>query len=128
MQGEKFVMTWRLDGTLAANKTIGFKLPFAITVVALGAVASNNSDATISLGTLADPDGYLLAKVVGDSGTPVVYDKDDWDGALLPSDHIADVDNLHVAADTVVNIAIDYDGATGTAAQNVDIYLVAIEG
>jgi len=126
MQGHKFTVSVHLSGTLAANQLGSFLLPFAATLIAVSAVAQNNSDATLTVGTVVDPDGYLSAKPIGDSGAPVQFDKTDWDGALFTG--VPSVDNIRVAKDTAVAWALDFDGAAGTAAQNVSIIFTFVEG
>lgn len=128
MQGEKFAVSYHLAGTLAANHTITFKFPFAVTFIGLSVGAQNANDATVTFGTTADPDGYMTAQAVGDSGTPNLYDKDDLDGALLPSDHVDGVDNLHIAAETAITFVVDFDGSAGTAAQQLTLNAYFVEG
>ncbi len=72
-----------MPGTLSANLNIRFTVPSDCTLVHVSAVASNDSDATITLGTSADTDGFLAACVIGDSATPVEKGIADFDGALL---------------------------------------------
>lgn len=128
MQGEKIVSSVHVAGTLAANQQGLFVFPFAVTIIALTAVASNATNATITLGSVADTDGYLTSQAIGVSNVPAIFDKDDWNGALLPTAHVADVDNIHVAANTPIAWVLDFDGSAGTAAQHVDISLVVVEG
>jgi hypothetical protein len=128
MQGEKFAVSFHLPGTLAANHTLAFKLPFASTLIAISSVAGNASGATITVGTAASPAGYMTAKPIGSAGVPVIHDKDDWVGALLPPSHVPTVDNVHINAETTINIVLDFDGAAGTAAQAVTIVAYFTEG
>lgn len=123
MQGMRFVVPVHLHGTLSANAQGAFRLPCAATLAEVSACASNDSDATLQLGTSADADGVMTAAAIGDSSTPVTFDADDFDGAL------ADGENpLHLADDTIVTWLLDYDGASGTAGQNVDIVFTFLEG
>ncbi len=123
MQGNHLVYTWHIPGTLAANASIVFTTPFNLSLEKVSAVASNDSDATLKIGTSADDDGYLPASTIGDSGTPVVFSRANFTGALTESGT-----SPHIAAGTVVALALDFDGAAGTAAQNVTIALVFSEG
>lgn len=128
MQGNKFAVSYNFPGTLAANQVVTFRFPFAVTLLGVSIGAQNDSDATIEVGTAGDPNGYLTAAVIGDSGVSVLYDRDDWDGALLPSDHVSGVDHVHIPKNTDIEVTLDYDGSSGTAAQNVTLCMIFCEG
>jgi hypothetical protein len=124
MQGNKVVIAVPLPGTLAANVTMAVPLDFDCTLVAVSATASNDSDATLQVGTVADPDGILTATVIGDSDARVTYTAADFDGALAVGDSVSPIalektDELH--------FTLDFDGAAGTAAQNVCITFTLVE-
>lgn len=115
--------TVHLHGTLGANaqgvlpmwSNKGGKL------LEVAAVASNNSDATLKIGrggTSADDDGYMTAKAIGDSGTPVYFKLADFNGALADSLHITEP---QLGPQGLITWTLDYDGAGGTAAANVDL-------
>lgn len=118
MLGHHIVIPVHLHGTLAANASGRFSLPFASTLVAVQGVASNDSSATLLVGTTADDDKYLTAFAIGDSEVPVTKSWDDFVGGMPP----------HVAEGTVVEWLLDFDGDAGTAAQNVTILFVFAEG
>lgn len=123
MDGMRFVVPVHLHGTLAANAQGTFQLPCAATLVEISACASNDSDATLQVGTSADADGIMTAVAIGDSGTPAVKNASAFDGAL------ADATNpLHLADNTIVSWVLDYDGSSGTAGQNVTILFTFLEG
>jgi hypothetical protein len=126
MQGMLLPFQVHLHGTLAANASGRFKLPVAATLMEISASASNNSDATLQVGTAADDDGLLTATAIGDSEAVVTFDRDDWNGALYPD--VENIDYPRFAEDTVIEWVLDFDGASGTAAQNVSITFVFIEG
>jgi hypothetical protein len=132
MQGLNNVLNYFLPGTLAANATITIVLPFAYTVESISAYASNASSANLIVGTAADTDGYLTATDIGDSNTALVIDKSDWNGVLYPQGTVglsaAGVDHLRIPANTALVLTLDYDGAAGTAAANVHIYVKIGEG
>jgi len=119
-----FVMPFHVAGTLAANITVYFTAPFDMQLIHAQAVASNASNATITIGTSADADGYMVAKDVGDSGTPAEWDRDDFAGALLSPT----LQYPHIADGTIVVVTVDYDGSSGTAAQNLTVVLTFTEG
>jgi hypothetical protein len=113
-----FQQVFHIPGTLSANIVPKFTAPINYTIIHVSAVASNDSDATLKIGTSADDDIFLAAAVIGDSGTPVEFDRDNFIGTQYP--RVADGD--------IVVITLDFDGSAGTAAQNVTIILTCLEG
>ncbi len=118
MIGNHFTIALRYDGTLAANKVSTFTVPFDCSLVHVSAVATNANSANLKLGTSSDDDAYLVAFDIGDSGTPITKARTDFVGGQQP----------HILAGTVFVSTLDFDGAAGTAAQNVDIVLTFSEG
>jgi hypothetical protein len=120
----KFTHMIHVPGSLAANMDVRFTVPSDCTLLHVSAVASNDSDATLALGTSADTDGFLTACVIGDSGTPVEKDAGDFDGALVTGGasfpRLSDGD--------VFVVTDDYDGASGTAADDFTLVLTFAEG
>jgi hypothetical protein len=114
----KFQQAYHIPGTLTADIAIRFTAPANCTLLHVSAVASNDADATLKIGTSSDDDEFLTACTIGDSGTPVEKDQDDFVGDQFP--RIEDGD--------VVVITLDHDGASGTAAQNVTLILTFAEG
>ncbi|MFC1879386.1 hypothetical protein ACFLZW_05685 [Chloroflexota bacterium] len=106
-----FCVNYETPGTLAANDTFEFKMPVPAILYRVSAVASNDSDATIMIGTAADTDAYMAATTIGDSGVPNQLDRDDFIDDQYP----------HIPADTNVVITLDYDGAAGTAADDFEL-------
>ena len=121
----KFAHAFHIPGTLSADINIRFTVPSDCCLVHVSAVASNDSDATLALGTSADTDGWLAACVIGDSNTPVEKGIADFDGALLSD---AGSEPPRAVDGTIVVATLDYDGDGGTAAQNVTIVLTFQEG
>ena len=121
----KFTKSFHVPGTLTANLNIRFTLPGPCSLVHVSAVASNDSDATITLGTSADVDGFLAACVIGDSNTPVEKELADFDGALLTN---AGSEYPRCADGTIFVVVLDYDGAAGTAADDFTLVLTFSEG
>ena len=121
----KFVQTIHVPGSLAANMDVRWTVPSDCTLVHVSAVASNDSDATLALGTSADADGFLEACVIGDSQTPVEKEVADFDGALL-----SDAGNEHprLSDGDIFVATVDYDGASGTAADDLTLVLTFQEG
>lgn len=113
-----FQQAYHIPGTLAADIGIRWAAPMDATLLHVSAVASNDSDATLKLGTSANDDAYLTAATIGDSGTPAAFDRGDFVGGQYP--RIVDGD--------VVVITLDYDGSSGMAAQNVTLVLTLAEG
>lgn len=118
MQGMHFTHAIHIPGTLSANITPIFALPFDCQLVHVSAVATNASDATLKIGTTASEAAYLAAAGIGDSGAPVEFGRADFVGGEFP----------RLAKGTAVKLTLDYDGSSGTAAQNVTIVLTFTEG
>lgn len=123
--GQRFTIAFHVPGTLSADLDLRWTAPHDCTLLHVSAVASNDSDALLTIGDSADPDEYLVSAVIGDSQVPV-----ESDGATF----VDTSGNTHtryyprIIDGTVVAIALDYDGAGGTAAQNFTIVLTLAEG
>ena len=118
-----FQQSYHVAGSAAADLVMSFIAPFDMTLLHVSAVASNDSDATLAVGSSADTDGYITAGVIGDSNTPVEKEAlADFDGALAGSQY------PHIADGTIVVLDLDFDGATGTAGADVTIVLTFTEG
>lgn len=115
---QKFVQMIHVPGALGANLLAVFTAPTGCQLVHVSAVASNDSDALLILGTTSDTDAYLESCVIGDSSVPVEKGRTDFVDDQFPV--VADGD--------VVAVTLDYDGASGTAAQDVTIVLTFVEG
>jgi hypothetical protein len=126
MLGNPLIFSVHLHGTLAANASGRFKIPLAATLKEVQGSASNDSSALLDFGTAADPDGILSAVAIGDSEAILTFDNDDWDGDLYTAADPSggNSENLQYAEDTVFEWMLDYDGASGTAAQNVSLHFI----
>jgi hypothetical protein len=87
-----------------------------LSLVHVSAVASNDSDATLKIGTSTD-DEFLAETTIGDSRTPSEFD---WGDFVDQHPRIEDGD--------IVVLTLDYDGATGTAAADLTLILTFTEG
>ena len=121
----KFQQAYHIPGTLGADIAIKFTVPSNCSLIHVSAVASNDSDATLKIGTSADDDGFLAAAVIGDSGTPVEFELADFDGALLTD---AGKEYPRLSDGDIMTADLDYDGGSGTAAQNVTLVFTFNEG
>ena len=119
MQGNKIVKAFHFQGTLSANANIRFTAERDMHLAHISAVASNDSDATLEVGISTDTNSILAAAVIGDSNTPVEKTESDW-ATANDTGKIADGD-IFVAT-------LDYDGASGTAAQDVTLIFTFTEG
>ena len=126
MQGMRFTVPIHLHGTLAANAQGRFQLPCAAVLQEVSAVGSNAHNATLQVGTSAAATGIMTATAIGVSGTPTVWTKANFNGALYTDAN--DVDDLYLADNTIMDWVLDFDGAAGTAGQNVTILFTFVEG
>ena len=119
--------TVHLHGTLGANASgvipswsnTGAKL------LEVAACSSNAGDATLKIGNATDDDAYMTAQAIGVSSEPEWFTVEDFDGAL--SDELGLTCPQH-APSTVFTWTLDYDGAGGTAAANVDLVFTLLIG
>ena len=124
MDGMRIVVPVHFHGTMAADGSFRWKVPGPLTLVHVSAVASNAASTQIKLGTTVDDDGYLTAAAVGQSGAPAVFDRGDFNGAL----NADTAECPHLDAGTVLLLTVDFDGAAGTAGQNVSVVVTLLEG
>lgn len=104
-------------GALSANWVFAFELDHAFMPRHVSVVGSNDSDATIKIGTSTDDDALMVAKDFGDSNDPAEYDEDDF----------ADSDYQFSKGDIVL-VTIDFDGDGGTAVQDPTVVLSGLLG
>ncbi len=111
--------SFHIPGTLVANVAPLVAVPFDCTLLHISAVASNNSDATLKVGTLDNPAAYLAECPIGDNQSPAVKASfKDFVGGQYP----------RLTANSSLLITLDYDGNNGTAAQNVSLALTLAKG
>jgi hypothetical protein len=118
MQGSKLLYPMIVPGTLSANVVTRFTAPIDMTLEMVSASASNDSDATLMVGNASDDDAYLEAATIGDSGVPVEKTKANFVGSQP----------VHITDGTTIVVTVDFDGSSGTAAQNLQVLLVFSEG
>ena len=123
----KFQQAFHIPGTLGADLNIRSTVPSNCTLVHVSAVASNDSDALITIGTSADTDGFLASCVIGDSATPVEKEVGDFDGALLTLG-ASDDEVPRLSDGDILVITLDHDGDGGTASADVTSVLTFLEG
>jgi len=119
MQGHRNLISFHVPGTLAANLAIIWTAPFDGRIKKVSSVASNNSDALLEVGTTSDADYYFASHTVGDSSVPSVKTRADFASTT--------VDGSFDEGD-VLKLTVDYDGAAGTAANDLTIVLAILEG
>jgi hypothetical protein len=111
-------LTWsfHVPEALAANLNLRWLVPVSCHVTHISAVASNDSDATMTFGISTDTDSILASTVIGDSGVPVEFESGDW---AVTNEEAALV-NGQIAV-----LIVDYDGSAGTAAADLTIIITA---
>lgn len=116
MLGRPFTYSVHIHGTLVANASGEFKLPFDASLIAVSISNSASTDAILDVGTSADPDGILADAACGDSNTPTEFEFNDWTGALATAGT-----PYPFAKGDILDWDLDYDGSSGTAAANCSI-------
>jgi hypothetical protein len=115
-----FQVPFHVTGTTAGNMVAYWTAPFDCTLLHVSAVASNDSDATLIVGDSGDTDEYLQSTTIGDSAVPTEFDGDDFVDTA-GSTHTKYYPRI--AAGTVVVVTVDYDGDSGTAANDLTVVL-----
>jgi hypothetical protein len=119
MQGTRVTYAFHVPGTLSANISMKFTLPFDAQLVHVSAVGSNSNNGILDIGNSSDDDAYVESMDIGDSGTPAVCSAEsDFASSVFP----------HIAAGTIVTIWLDFDGAGGTATHDFTLVLTLTEG
>jgi hypothetical protein len=119
MQGNIFVLTKSVPGTLTANASMRFKFPFGATLIGANAYTDNALTFILDFGTAADPDAYIdEVTITGATGTTT---------EIAPSSFV-DGAPVHIPAGTECLLSIDYDGGGGNDSANVDVHLFFREG
>ena len=119
MQGTRFTVTYHTAGTLAANHSFIFKLPFDCQLISVSVANTAATDAILDIGYTGALEAYVVDLAVGDSSVAAIIDE--------PGDFVDD-NFPHIAAGTNIICTLDYDGAGGTAAANFTLVLVFTEG
>ena len=119
MQGHRMLLPFHVPGTLTANIVITFEAPFNFRFRTVSACSSNDSDATLMLGISTDTNSILTAAVIGDSSVPVEKRRADF-ASTNPTGA--------VSKGEFVVLTVDFDGSTGTAADDLTVLLDIIEG
>ena len=107
MRERSILFPYFIPGTLTANHLMYLELPYPWVIDKIKASSVNDSDATLAVGGGAT----VTATVIGD-GDPAEIDCG-----------LAQID-----ADELVTLTLDYDGASGTAAQQVSITVLGYIG
>ena len=113
-----FQVPFHVPGTLGANLAITWTAPCDCTLVHVSAVGSNANNGLLKIGNASDDDAYLESASIGDSHTPEEFDREDFVNDQHP----------HITDGTIVKVALDYDGAGGTATQDFTLVLTFVEG
>ncbi len=119
MLGNFFAVTYHTAGTLAANHSFKFKLPFDAQLVFVSAVGSNTNNGILDVGSSSAAEAYVKDLDVGDGGTPALVDADtEFESDVFP----------HITKGTIIVAALDYDGASGTAVADFTLVLGFLVG
>jgi hypothetical protein len=121
----KFTVEFHYAGSAAANVVFRWTVPSDCTLRHVSAVGSNANDATFTVGNSSAATAYLTAQSVGDSNVPAEKELADFDGTTITN---PGKEYPHIADGTILAVAVDYDGATGTAVDDLTIVLTFSEG
>lgn len=114
MNERKVYLTKTIDGTTTGNVAWQWEFADPVRLLWVKAAASNDSSATL---TVEDEDAntVVTAAAIGDTYSAV---------ELTPASNAVGM----ISADTYVKFTLDYDGSSGTAAQNVGVVACFLVG
>lgn len=104
------------SGTLSGNVTRYLEFPWPATFVGAKAWATNDSSATLALAGASKLS--IAAQAIGDSGDP----------AYIEPTAAEKASTVIEPANSRITLTLDYDGAGGTAAENVGVMLFFLGG
>ena len=117
--GQFVTHTWHVPGTLAANLSIRLKMAFDAQLIHVSTVGSNAYAAGLQIGNGTTAEAYMVKKSIGVSGTPVVFDLDDFVDAATKT-------YPRLTKGNILALALDYDYNGGGSAQaSADVTIVA---
>ena len=119
MQNARNVLTFHVPGTLSANIVITWTAAFDGRVKHISACGSNANDGLLIFGISTDTNEILASASIGDSGTPVEFDKDDW-ATTNPT--------AEFSKGEILVATLDFDGAGGTATDDFTLVITLLEG
>jgi hypothetical protein len=114
----EFQVGFHVPGSLAADLSIVWTAPFDCQLTHVSAVGSNANNGLITIGNTTTAAAYLASASIGDSNVPVEFARANFVGTEFP----------HIADGTVLAVALDFDGAGGTATANFTIVLTFTVG
>ena len=103
-------------GTLAANVVRYLECAFPVTFESAKCWASNDSSATLAIAGASKM--AIAAQVIGDSADP---------RTIVPT-AAEKASTAGEPADSLITITLDFDGASGTAAENVHLLMWFLTG
>jgi len=113
-----FVIPIVCHGALAANYEFHYKVCFPFTIEEISAKTSNAGSTRIKVGTNSDDDEFLTYTDVGTTIVQIGDDTDDWRYDVKP----------HLETGDVLEITVDYDGASGTAGEDLVLVVTCTPG
>jgi hypothetical protein len=120
MDGNRFVATWHIHGTLSADAVIRYKLPCPATLVRVDTCGTADVHAALVIGVVGNTNAYKLTHTPGHNAEFVTLDRGDFDGDLAGLDT---AECPHLAKDTELLLTW-----THASSSDVDIALTFLEG
>jgi hypothetical protein len=119
MLGQYTTRTIHVPGVLGADLDVRVAVARGCRLVAVSAVAGNESAATLAIGVAADRESILAPAPIGGNGAPALFGPGDWAGTNRSG---------RLRAGEVLVVTLDYDGEGGAAAQDVTVEMGFLEG
>jgi hypothetical protein len=114
MNERMIVLTKTVDGTTTADVAWQWEFSFPVRLINVKAAASNDSSATLGV-TAEGGTTVVTAAAIGDT-----YSANE----LTPASNAVGM----ISADTYIKFSLDYDGDSGTAADNVGVVACFLVG
>ena len=116
MRERQISLYFQVSGTLGANVSIPLMFPYPVTLDYISASASNDSDATVAVSGASTMS--MAAQTIGDSGA----------GKIITPTTAEKASTAGEVANSLITVTVDYDGASGTAADDLNIMLAFLTG
>lgn len=124
MDGMRFVVVATYDGTLSANKSGNVRMACNATLEQVTVVTGDPGSATLRLGDMDNATGFLTTTALTDSnGEGLAFGRSDFDGTL-----VEEGTPPRLTAGQIFTWTLDYDGASGGAAEDVTVAFWFLEG
>ena len=124
MDGMRFVVVATYDGNLSSNKAGSVLMACNATLEKVTVVTGDPGDATLRLGDRNESSGFMTTTALTDSNAGgLTFGRGDLDGTLVAEGALP-----RLTVGQIFDWTLDYDGASGLAAEDVTLAFWFLEG